>query len=189
MNNMNQNVQAVKQQIESKGGFQSSEMLTRIFSELNQEFGKDFNEDDFFNDLWEKFNQSDERWTREVELNPKWDGSGINNGFNIIPSTNPNGLCAKFCLTMIPRGFRMGPSSVSRRTNRLSFSKAILFLCDYWFACLRINEENLLITPDWDQMTFENHYERVIESYTSNHNKKVFIVEVSKVGPILRYPY
>ena len=181
---MTQKINATQQQIQAHGGFQSSEMLTRFFGELNQEFGKDFNVDDFFNDLWEKFNQSDERWTREVELNPKWDGSGINNGFNIIPSTKSNGMCAEFCLTMIPRGFRMAPSS-----RRLGFSKAILLLFDYWFACLKINQENLLITSDWDQVSFENHYENVIESYVSNHNKKVFIVEISKVGPILRYPY
>ena len=186
---MNQNIQAVKQQIESKGGFQSSEMLTRIFGEINQEFGKDFNVEYFFNEIWDQYNQSSERWAREVELNPKWDENGVNNGFNIIPSTNPNGLCAKFCLTMIPRGFRMGHSSSTRRSNRLGFSHSILLLCDYWFACLKINQENLLITSDWDPTTFENQYENVIESYASNHDKKVFVVEVSKSGPILRYPY
>ncbi len=187
---MNQNVKAVQQQIEAHGGHQTSEMLSRIFGELNQEFGKDFNIDKFFDDLWDRNNQSDERWSREVDLKPNWNGNGINNGYNVIPAINPNGICASFCLTMIPRGFRInGSTAISRRYNRLNFSKAILLLCDYWFACLRINEENLLITPVWDQMTFENHYESVIESYTSNHNKKVFIVEVSKVGPILRYPY
>lgn len=187
---MNQNVKTVQQKIESLGGSQTSQMLSRIFGETNQEFGKDFNVDQFFDDLWEKNCPSDERWSREIDSTSNWNGNGNNNGYNIIPAVSPNGICATFCLTIIPRGFRMiGPTSSSRRFNRLNFSKAILLLCDYWFACLNINEENLLVTNDWDQVTFENHYENVINSYTTNHNKKVFIIEVSKVGPILRYPY
>lgn len=187
---MYQNVKAVQQQIESLGGVQTSQMLSEIFIELNQEFGKDFNIERFFDDLWDRYNLLNDRWSREVNAKPNWNGNGTNNGYNVIPAINPNGICASFCITIITRGFQgSGPSAISRRYNRLNFSKAILLLCDYWFACLRINEENLLITPDWDQMTFENHYESVIESYTRNHNKKVFIIEVSKVGPILRYPY
>ncbi len=187
---MNQTVKAVQQHIAAHGGRQTSEMLSRIFDESNQEFGKDLNIDKFFDDLWDRNNLSDERWSREVDAKPIWNGNGTNSGYNVIPAINPNGICASFCLTIISRGFRNnGPTPISRRYNRLNFNRAISLLCDYWFACLRINEENLLITPDWDQMTFEKHSESIIESYTSNHNKKVFIVEVSKVGPILRYPY
>lgn len=79
---MNQNVKAVQQQIEAHGGLQTSEMLSRIFSELNQELGKDFNIDQFFDDLWDRHNQSDERWSREVLTKPNWNGNGTNNGYN-----------------------------------------------------------------------------------------------------------
>jgi hypothetical protein len=187
---MNQNIQAVKQQIETHGGLLTSEMLSKILSDSNQELGNDFNIKQFFDDICKKNNLYDERSSRDVNIKPNWNVNGTNNDYNVIPAINPNGICATFCLTIIPRGFRsIMPKPISPRYNRLKFSKAILLLCEYWFACLRINQENLLITPDWDQSTFEDYYENIIESYASNHNKKVFIIEVSKVGLILRYPY
>jgi hypothetical protein len=123
---MKQNIQAVKQQIKAHGGHQTSQMLSRIFDESNQEFGKDFNVNQFFDDLWDRNKMSDERWSRDVDAKPNWNGKGTNNGYNVIPAINPYGFCASFCLTIIPRGFQnIGPTPFSRIYNRLNLSKAI----------------------------------------------------------------
>jgi hypothetical protein len=64
-----------------------------------------------------------------------------------------------------------------------------LLLSAYWFACLKINEENLILTPDWNDEDFERNYKPIIDNYCNFNQKKVFIVEVSNGGLFLRYPY
>lgn len=65
----------------------------------------------------------------------------------------------------------------------------MLLQSEYWFSCLHINKETLILTPDWAQNDFESHYEKLVESYCRTHTIKVVIFEVSKVGLILRNPY
>jgi hypothetical protein len=62
-------------------------------------------------------------------------------------------------------------------------------LAAYWFACFNINEENLILTPDWNEEEFDSNYKSIIDNYCNHHQKKVFIVEVSNGGLFLRYPY
>jgi hypothetical protein len=183
--------------IEKHGGIQTSQMLSRIFNDSNQEFGNNFDSKVFFDELYKLHNPIGENQNQNVNLKPRWNSSGKgnwgNNSFNFIPTINPNGGCSTFCLALISLGFD-GKGSGNRHNNQkriqeLSFDEAILSLCQYWFSCLKINEENLLITSNWNQDKFVSKFQNLIESYTLNHDKKVFIVELTQLGPILRYPY
>jgi len=180
---MHSSVQNVLQQIESTGGIQTAEILAKIFSQLNPEFGKAFDVDRFFVDVYDKFDSSLYRGMEgsELPLEPK--GNDIQRELNLIPSSEPNSLFATLCLAIIKGG------CLGRPRPEITFSRAFFLLCEYWFSCLKVNQENLLITPDWDPSMFEKHYESIIEKYIERQHKKVFIVEISKSGPILRYPY
>ena len=187
---MRQNVENVKKLITDMGGLQSSEMLSTIFENSLQRIG--FNSKEFFDEYVQKNFPAELR--RELSRGGNMDnggGFGNNGSFNFIPSAGPNGSCSSCSLTIIADGF--GRNSlfhpIRYRTGRISFVKAILLLSAYWFACLKINEENLILTPDWNDEDFERNYKPIIDNYCNFNQKKVFIVEVSNGGLFLRYPY
>jgi hypothetical protein len=187
---MRQNVENVKKLITDMGGLQSSEMLSTIFENSLQRIG--FKSKEFFDEYVQK-NFPDEL-RRELRRGGNMDnggGFGNNGSFNFIPSAGPNGSCSSCSLTIIADGF--GRNSlfhpIRYNTGRISFVKAILLLSAYWFACLKINEENLILTPDWNDEDFERNYKPIIDNYCNFNQKKVFIVEVSNGGLFLRYPY
>ena len=187
---MRQNVENVKKLITDMGGLQSSEMLSTIFENSLQRIG--FNSKEFFDEYVQKIFPEELR--RELRRGGNMDnggGFGNNGSFNFIPSFGPNGSCSSCSLTIIADGF--GRNSllhpIRYNTGRISFVKAILLLSAYWFACLKINEENLILTPDWNDEDFERNYKPIIDNYCNFNQKKVFIVEVSNGGLFLRYPY
>ena len=187
---MRQNVENVKKLITDMGGLQSSEMLSTIFENSLQRIG--FNSKEFFDEYVQKNFPAELR--RELRRGGNMDnggGFGNNGSFNFIPSAGPNGSCSSCSLTIIADGF--GRNSlfhpIRYNTGRISFVKAILLLSAYWFACLKINEENLILTPDWNDEDFERNYKPIIDNYCNFNQKKVFIVEVSNGGLFLRYPY
>jgi hypothetical protein len=187
---MRQNVENVKKLITDMGGLQSSEMLSTIFENSLQRIG--FNSKEFFDEYVQINFPAELR--RELRRGGNMDnggGFGNNGSFNFIPSAGPNGSCSSCSLTIIADGF--GRNSlfhpIRYNTGRISFVKAILLLSAYWFACLKINEENLILTPDWNDEDFERNYKPIIDNYCNFNQKKVFIVEVSNGGLFLRYPY
>ena len=187
---MRQNVENVKKLITDMGGLQSSEMLSTIFDNRLQRIG--FSSKEFFDEYVQKIFPDELR--RELRRGGNMDnggGFGNNGSFNFIPSAGPNGSCSSCSLTIIADGF--GRNSlfhpIRYNTGRISFVKAILLLSAYWFACLKINEENLILTPDWNDEDFERNYKPIIDNYCNFNQKKVFIVEVSNGGLFLRYPY
>jgi hypothetical protein len=187
---MRQNVENVKKLITDMGGLQSSEMLSTIFENSLQRIG--FNSKEFFDEYVQINFPAELR--RELRRGGNMDnggGFGNNGSFNFIPSAGPNGSCSSCSLTIIADGF--GRNSlfhpIRYNTGRISFVKAILSLSAYWFACLKINEENLILTPDWNDEDFERNYKPIIDNYCNFNQKKVFIVEVSNGGLFLRYPY
>ena len=187
---MRQNVENVKKLITDMGGLQSSEMLSTIFDNRLQRIG--FSSKEFFDEYVQKIFPEELR--RELRRGGNMDnggGFGNNGSFNFIPSAGPNGSCSSCSLTIIADGF--GRNSlfhpIRYNTGRISFVKAILLLSAYWFACLKINEENLILTPDWNDEDFERNYKPIIDNYCNFNQKKVFIVEVSNGGLFLRYPY
>ena len=187
---MRQNVENVKKLITDMGGLQSSEMLSTIFENSLQRIG--FKSNEFFDEYVQKY--FPDKLRRELRRGGNMDnggGFGNNGSFNFIPSFGPNGSCSSCSLTIIADGF--GRNSllhpIRYNTGRISFVKAILLLSAYWFACLKINEENLILTPDWNDEDFERNYKPIIDNYCNFNQKKVFIVEVSNGGLFLRYPY
>ena len=187
---MRQNVENVKKLITDMGGLQSSEMLSTIFENSLQRIG--FNSKEFFDEYVQKNFPAELR--RELRRGGNMDnggGFGNNSSFNFIPSAGPNGSCSSCSLTIIADGFGCNSlfHPIRYNTGRISFVKAILLLSAYWFACLKINEENLILTPDWNDEDFERNYKPIIDNYCNFNQKKVFIVEVSNGGLFLRYPY
>lgn len=187
---MRQNVENVKKLITDIGGLQSSEMLSTIFDNRLQRIG--FSSKEFFDEYVQKIFPEELR--RELRRGGNMDnggGFGNNGSFNFIPSFGPNGSCSSCSLTIIADGFGRNALFYPVRYNkgRITFVKAILLLSAYWFACLKINEENLILTPDWNDEDFERNYKPIIDNYCNFNQKKVFIVEVSNGGLFLRYPY
>ncbi|MFM7079075.1 MAG: hypothetical protein ACKOYC_04705, partial [Bacteroidota bacterium] len=177
---MNYTINSAAEQIIKKGGQESAGLLRRIFEEDGRLFEEDFEVEIFFKKLWKLYSgfEGDKPQSKSGVIKPGWSGSGIvPGGFNVIPSFNPNGSCASLCLTLVPKGIKSnGPSGYySKYDNFIDFNKAILLQTSYWFSCLKINKENLFLTPNWDQKIFENQFESVIESYCTNHGKSVFI--------------
>ena len=76
-----------------------------------------------------------------------------------------------------------------RRKTESGFRGIMLEMAAYWFSCLKVNEETLILTSTWDNDIFEGQYKKIIDSYTKTHNKKVFIIEVGPTGFFPRYPY
>ena len=190
---MNEQTAAVIRQIRECGGNQSAEMLNRLLEETRQELGRGFKVEDFFDHLLRQYSGFEDGYRRrEEEEYPEriWRTTDQADGINVIPSAHPKAFCAPFCLTIAAEGFgRMGVIRVMPRRMQLSFLSSILKVSAYWFGCLSVNKETLILTPNWDAHEFETHYQNLIENYAQVHHKKVFIVEVSKSGFVQRYPY
>jgi hypothetical protein len=190
---MYQNLESVKKLILDKSGKQTSEMLSTIFDDKLRNLGINLKPSEFLVEYSREFFPKENR--RELKHSRNMDdggGFGNNNVFNFIPSAGPNGSCSSFCLTIVAAGFGRNSLFHSSRFNNsrsLNFLQAILLLAAYWFACFNINEENLILTPDWNEEEFDNNYKSIIDNYCNHHQKKVFIVEVSNGGLFLRYPY
>ena len=171
----------IVQQIKNLGGLESAELLDSLFRKFSESFGKDFDVDEVLKNISNEYGEF-----RIRDSQTSWGNIG-SGGFNIIPAQPNGGVCSTLCLTIAGKGFMYRPSPPSR--NMISFNKAMLLQSEYWFSCMHINKETLILTPDWAQNEFESHYEKLVESYCRTYAKKVFIVEVSKVGLILRFPY
>jgi hypothetical protein len=170
----------IVQQIKGLGGSESAELLDSFFRQFSESFNKDFDVDEILKSITSEYGEF-----RNRNSETSWGNIG-SGGYNVIPTVPNGGVCSTICLTIVREGFSR--TSMSFR-NRIGFNKAMLLQAEYWFTCMHINKETLILTPDWSQVEFESRYQNLIESYCITHSKKVFIVEVSKVGLILRYPY
>jgi hypothetical protein len=168
------------QQIKGLGGFESAQLLDSLFRQFSESFGKDFDVDEVLKSITNEYGEF-----RNRNSQTSWGNIG-SGGYNIIPTEQNGGVCSTICLTIIREGFMR--SAMSLR-SKIGINKAMLLLAEYWFTCMHINKETLILTPDWSQLEFESRYQNLVESYCVTHSKKVFLVEVSKVGLILRYPY
>jgi hypothetical protein len=158
----------IVQQIKGLGGSESAELLDSFFRQFSESFNKDFDVDEILKSITSEYGEF-----RNRNSETSWGNIG-SGGYNVIPTVPNGGVCSTICLTIVREGFSR--TSMSFR-NRIGFNKAMLLQAEYW------------LTPDWSQVEFESRYQNLIESYCITHSKKVFIVEVSKVGLILRYPY
>ena len=170
----------IVQQIKGLGGSESAELLDSLFRQFSESFGKDFDVDEILKNI-----TNDQGESRSRDSQTSWGNIG-SGGYNVIPAQPNGGVCSTSCVSIVREGFSR--NNMSYR-NRIGFNKAMFLLAEYWFTCMHINKETLILTPDWSQDEFESRYQNMIESYCRTHSKQVFIVEVSKVGLILRYPY
>ena len=175
----------ISQEITDKGGIRSAELINELFGEDNSFFHGDNDFSKFFEDIW---NTLTELWnSSDSSRSLKGDISEIGGGINIFPSLKSNGYCSDLSLTLVPMGFykiAMGDMLTGGR-NRINFYKAALLLSEYWFKCLPINRENLILVGNWN-LDYFNFFRPTIESYAA-YGKRVFIVEVSASGFILQY--
>jgi hypothetical protein len=148
---------------------------------LGVNLGRDFEPDQVIDDLFGRLGGY------EIPGN----GTGTRSGYeiNIIPSNKRPASCCRLCVSFATKGFSYPTRARIRTKKAFNFKEVMLMQSAYWFACLGINVENLILTPNWNQQAFESNYQPIIDNYCNIHSNKVFVVEVSKVGLILRYPY
>ena len=109
-----------------------------------------------------------------------------NNGqgtMNLFPSNN-KGACHPFCVAIAIKKF-----DKPRKGLESGFKGLILEMAAYWFSCLNINRNTLILTTSWDNQSFEENYKTIIDQFTRVHNKNVYIIEVGPTGGFLRYPF
>jgi hypothetical protein len=182
---MYDSVGKIAQKIHEEGGHDVANILLDLFKNPEDIFGRDFEPDIFIDELFRK-NGGYESNIRDSDLG-NHGVYGSAGGINIIPSNGIPGSCCSVCISFATKGFSY--SSRARIKTKKAFNEVMLMQSAYWFGCMGINVENLILTPDWNQQAFESNYQPIIDNYCNVHGKKVFVVEVSKVGLILRFPY
>jgi hypothetical protein len=172
---MEHSVERIAEQIYQKGGEEAARLLSDLFKSLGDNLSREFKPEQVIDDLLGKF--------RDYESSV----ISTNNEINIIPSNGRPGSCCRLCVTFATKGFTY--SSRARIRTKKAFNEAMLMQSAHWIACMGINVETLILTPNWNQRDFESNYQPIIDSYCNIHSKKVFVVEVSKAGLKLKYPY
>lgn len=176
---MKHSVERTAEQIYQRGGEEIARLLSELFGS-NEDFSEgELQPDQVMDDLFGKLGGYDKSTNGSI-IGP---GAGI----NVIPSQGQPGSCCRVCVSFATKGFSY--SSRARIRTKKAFNEVMLVQSAYWFCCLSVNVENLILTPDWNQQAFESNYQPIIDNYCNYHKKKVFVVEVAKVGLILRYPY
>lgn len=189
---MHESVDRVLRQIRELGGQLSAEALGSFFRQNEKPFGEDFDPEIFFRDTLKRIIGEDRDREVDEDVSPRGARIAASGGFNVIPSPSGPGGCSQLCVTfvsekLVPR-FMRRHEGFGRILPR-SLSSALIMLSRYWFDCLHVNQETLILTSYWRSIEFEPDLKYLIEGYTTSHSKKVFIVEVTKSGPFLRYPY
>lgn len=110
-------------------------------------------------------------------------GERFGGSMNLYPS-DKKGSCQSFCLAIASKKF-----DKPRKGMESGFRGIMLEMAAYWFSCLSVNKETLILTSTWDNAVFEESYKKIIDNYTRVHNKRVYIIEVGPTGFFLRYPY
>jgi hypothetical protein len=116
-------------------------------------------------------------------LDPRRGNSPLGTAINVIPSSGPGASCCRLCVGVAAHGFGARSSAY-----RLNFNQLALELAAHWLRCRGINEETLVLTPEWSQSTFDSRYAGLFAAYRQS-GQRAFIVEVARTGLILRWPY
>ena len=102
---------------------------------------------------------------------------------NLFPSDH-YGACQSFCLAIASKKF-----DKPRKGLESGFKGLMLEMIAYWFSCIRINKQTLILTSCWDDEIFEENYKKIIDQYVQAQNKSVIIIEVGQSRLHIRYPY
>lgn len=117
------------------------------------------------------------------DLRNRLDSNNGQGTMNLFPSNN-EGACHPFCVAIAIKKF-----DKPRKGLESGFKGLILEMAAYWFSCLNINHNTLILTTSWDNQSFEENYKNMIDQFTRVHKKKVYIIEVGPTGGFLRYPF
>lgn len=116
-------------------------------------------------------------------LDPRRGNAPLGTTINVIPSSGLGVSCCRLCVGVAANGFGAKSSAF-----RLNFNQLALQLSAHWLHCHGINQETLILTPDWSQSAFDSRYTDLFAAYRQI-GKRAFIVEVARTGLILRWPY
>ena len=164
----------ISEEIRALGGELSAGILDEIaenFHTLSR--SEHFDPQKFLNTIWQQVHP-DERNNID-RFRDKVIGRIGGGNINLIPSETP-GACRPFCLAVASGTFgeKYYPSS-----GKIGFKGMMLKLAELWFGCLSVNQENLILTSDWDESAFKDLYNNLINTYCSTHGKKLYVVLVS----------
>lgn len=190
---MHESVERVQRQISELGGQLSAEVLGNFFRQNEQPFGEEFYPERMLRDIWTRMfgerQRSRDNYDEPV-IGSQNAGMSPSGGYNVIPAPPGPGGCAKLCVTFVDElwDVRFRPRHQYRHSMEL-LREAMLLQAKYWLDCHNINEENLIFVTNWYQRSFEVSVKGLVDAYITGYSKKVFIVEVTRSGPFLRYPY
>jgi len=172
--------------IEARDGRRSADLLKKLTSRVGREFDRDqperYREDREFDEGKSKKSLVDRIFDIIREELVDWKGQ-----INAIPASD-FGPCADLCVTLAELGVTRNITENSRPIHKLSMGKAMLLQAAQWFHCQ--NEETLIFTRNWDDDVFDADFKGLLDAYKGAYPrayKKVFVIEISRSGFILRY--
>ena len=172
--------------IEAHGGKKSADLLEKLISRVGREFDMDqsekYREDREFDGVKSKKSLVDRIFDIIREQLVDWKGD-----INAIPASG-FGPCADLCVTLAELGVTRNITENLRPIHKLSMGKAMLLQAKQWFHCQ--NEETIIFTRNWDDDIFDADFRDLLDAYKGAYpraNKKVFVIEISRAGFILRY--
>jgi hypothetical protein len=162
--------------IEVRGGRRSADLLKKLTSRVGREFDREFDEVKSKKSLVDRIFDI----IREELVDWKDD-------INAIPASD-FGPCADLCVTLAEIGVTRNITENLRPIHKLSMGKAMLLQAAQWFHCQ--NEETIIFTRNWDDDVFDDDFRGLLDAYKGAYPrayKKVFVIEISRAGFILRY--
>lgn len=104
--------------------------------------------------------------------------------FNVIPS--PASAQGKCCPMAVEVALGSFPSLTAE--HRPNFPHLTVLLAAHVLKCHGIHQETLLLTPDWNQRTFEERLSPFFDALKSA-GRPAFAVEIARTGLFLRRPW
>jgi hypothetical protein len=165
-------LETIESTVHSLGEIKSRELIRLILEDLA-------------NDDYEYINVEKSRSIEDKlkDLRDRYESKYQGPSMNLIPS-DIKGACHSFCLALANKKF-----DKLRKGMDCGFRGIMLEMSAYWFSCLAVNKETLIVTSSWDNDVFDEQYKKIIDSYTKSHNKTVVIIEFGPTGFFKRYPY
>ena len=173
---MNATSRHVIERIASLGGHASARLLETLASEFLRERGE---------------GEPYATFPPGAELDATMDGLGRwqtnppnGESFNVIPSpTSPQGKCCPLAV-----GVALGGFSSRTAEHRPNFPHLTVLLAAHVLKCHGIHQETLVLTPDWNQRTFEERLSPFFDAL-KNTGRPAFVVEIARTGLFLRWPW
>lgn len=175
---MNNAITNVYNQITEHGGPLSADLLVKLLRASESLLGEDLSPDQMINKVFGGL-----------------EGEGAIPAYpniNLIPQRENAHFCPcqPLCVVNLEarKTWSSGTSAKMPAKLRPRLNILMVLTASHWFRCMSINKETLMLCASWNEEEFEMESLGLLRSYEA-HGKKVFIVELTKNGPFLRYPY